>query len=760
MFPIEHAGIVLFGDEKHDDGIIVTKPQTAELEQLCSQTDLLRELGKKRAIQRIDQEPACAAHCKLPVFLVPLTTAEGLAGVMLIGIRSNKLYSQDIELLTTYAAQAAITVVQARLIHRIKTSQAQLIQAERQAAIGKLAANVAHEFNNVLMIICNSAEVAMRQSHCGAHQTALGVINATAKRGGSISRGLLTFARQYDPRREHIFIQDAIEPVLAMLANRFRAHRITVECELAPRLGTIGDLGLMSQAVLNLVNNAMDAMPDGGTLTIKTWQIDQTIRLSVQDTGGGIPAHILARLFDAFTTSKHPSDRTTGGNGLGLAITHAIVTSHGGTIAVQSTGDDGTTITITLPAVEAPTAPKVPPPIKPLDSPQRIMVVDDEPLIALNLSQMLEMEGHHVVWFNQPQVALAEIDREPPDVLIADIHMPGIDGIKLLRYARERDRTMRQLLVTGQVHVDQQDEVLELGVQVMYKPFSATDICAILGHVVSKGNGAAATAATTTRSTSIKSSPQQPAIHDELRHQLLNHVSALEGMFRIWQRSRGSEATGSDRIFTYLAQSICELSIFVRSQRLLGLLDHKSAEIGLISSQFPLKKLLDEAQSWAASAMGSDEPLTIQVECPDTLEITADSKSLLTALLAALQNATEALRGEPGEHAITISAAQHGDQVALTIEDTGAGFTPEAEAYIANHLNDGQGEQFIGVLLPRTGVGLGIALMVRVARLHGGNVTFRNRQDRRGAQAQFVLPLWTHALTKGAGDIGLPTALA
>ena len=678
---------------------------------------------------------------------------------MLIGIRNNKLYSQDIELLTTYAAQAAITVVQARLIHQIKTSQEQLVRAERLAAVGELAAGVAHEFNNVLAIICNSAEVALLQSHCAAHQTALRVINATAKRGGSISRGLLTFTRQFKPRREHILIQDAIDPVLSMLKTRFRNNRISVECELAPGLGLMGDLGLMSQAVLNLVNNAVDAMPNGGTLTIKTWRNEQDLCLSVRDTGGGIPQEIAARLFEPFTTTKYLSDRTSGGSGLGLAITHGIVTGHGGTIAVSETGDTGTTITITLPTAEAPAAPEAPPSIKQLDGPQRIMVVDDEPLIALNLSQMLELEGHHVVWFNQPEVALAEIDRDPPDVLIADIHMPQIDGITLLRYAQERAPTMRQLLVTGQVHVEQQDEVLELGVQVVYKPFSATDICAILGHVASTGKGAAAGTTTSTRAVPVKSSAKQHSIHDDLRHQLLNHVSALEGMFRIWQRSRNSEAAPNDRIFTFMAQSICELSIFIQSQRLLGLLDHKSAELHLATSQFALRKLLDDAHTWAKAGLSSGEALKIQVECPATLEITADSKSLLTALLAALQNAIQALRGQPHEHTITISAAQHGDQITLTIEDTGAGFTPPQQEYIAKHMDDGHGEQFIGALLPRTGLGLGIALMVRVARLHGGSVTFSNRQDRRGARAQFLLPLGTMIQTRGAGDIPLPAHL-
>jgi signal transduction histidine kinase/ActR/RegA family two-component response regulator len=763
LFPIENAGIVLFGDEGDDEPLIVAGSDAADLRLLCSQPDILLDLCKQSEIRRIDQEPVCAKYCKLPVLLIPLNTSDGVVGAMIIGLRKDTVNSLDSRLLSTYGAQAALAIMQARLIEQTKASQAKLILSERLAAVGTLAASLAHEFNNVLAIICTSADVAAMKPQGAAQLEALRVVSATARRGGSITRGLLTFTRQYEPHREHIEIDEAIDPVLAMLTTRFRKNQVTLVRELTPGLTLNGDVGLLSQAVLNLVSNALDAMPSGGTLTVKTWQDGQTLRLSVQDTGDGIPDEIRPRLFEPFTTTKHVKDSTSGGSGLGLAITHGIVTSHQGRIEVDSRRGEGTTICLALPAGEpikqvAPPAPAPVPVVSRTGLPMRVVVVDDEPLMAKGLAQIIEMEGHEVVWFDQPEAALAEIERQPPDLLISDIQMPKIDGVTLLQRAKQYSPSMQQVLVTGQLYAGRRSEVLALGVQIVHKPFSATDIQSVLGPgcAVPASNPATIDVGQKDLPATCEESAEDEHLRADLRHYMLNQVSILEHWFPRFRRHLPADVVRNDTNLATVAQIINELINFVRSQRLLGLLDRSRSikDLYHYNRPFSLHKLLNEVAEWPRSGVTADEAIEIQVVCPAELEMVGDSGLLTAALLAALQNASDSIRRRPDdEHLLTITASQAGNQVVLAIEDTGEGFPPALLDHITRHIDRGDGDQFIATLQPRFGPGLGIATMVRVAQVHGGRVLFGNRYGQSGAWAQFVLPLQPASQTENFGNL-------
>jgi C4-dicarboxylate-specific signal transduction histidine kinase len=149
-----------------------------------------------------------------------------------------------------------------------------------------------------------------------------------------------------------------------------------------------------------------------------------------------------------------------------------------------------------------------------------------------------------------------------------------------------------------------------------------------------------------------------------------------------------------------------------------------------------------EAKIRVSTGLLPDERILIQVDCPRDLEIYGNTMSLLTALSAALYNAVEAIgrQGSGDTHQIILSAFQRNDQVVLRIEDSGPGFAPQILQQIAERMDQGQGEQFIATLQPRHGVGLGIAAMVRTARLHGGTIAFGNHASRRGAWVEFTLP--------------------
>jgi signal transduction histidine kinase len=744
LFPIEQAGIVLFKTDTDDHDLIVAHP-AIERHALYTRTELLRSLGAGYSIRRIDQEPACTSLCRLPTYLIPLLVADEMVGVLLISLRDAKFESQDFRLLATYGAQAALTVIQARLIDHLQSSQDRLVRSERLAAIGKLAANLAHEFNNILGIMSSSAEAALLRQRRDDQINALQAISTTARRGGSITRGLLTFSRQIEPRQEPIVLHDAIEPILAMLATRFRNQRIALTCELAPDLPLIGDAGLLSQAVLNLLANTLDAMPDGGTLCVRAWRDDAWLHLTIQDSGCGIPDEIRTQLFEPFNSSKPLVGHNIGGSGLGLAITFGIITSHHGTIAIDSQLDAGTTVTIRLPAASdlRADAPSTQP--AQLAAPQRVIVVDDEPLIAANIADILALDGHQVAWFDDPRIALDELTAFAPDVLIADIHMPGIDGMQLLKLAKARFPQLRQVLITGQSDILHPSAQLAADIRVIRKPCTATEIYAVLGRfqplVVPDFHLATPEPAEDT-----------PALRDDLRHRLLNLLSSLEGMFRLSQRGHPFDPSANDRFVASLNKTICELSVFLRAQHQLGVLDGSGRRPVTTQCNFSIAKLLDEVRLWAKAGLSSKYELHIQIECSPDLTMFGDSKILLPALLAAVQNAVESMqRADLQSGTITISARQDAEQLILSVEDHGAGFDPAILSQVAQRIEQGNGEQFIGVLEPRYGTGLGIALMLRVARLHQGTLRCGNHPQKPGAWVQFILPTARRRIIEASG---------
>lgn len=174
-------------------------------------------------------------------------------------------------------------------------------------------------------------------------------------RGSSITRSLLTFAREERPRRELANITETINETLTLVTPSLRKDKVKLVREIEAVPDTVCDVGQIAQVVLNLITNACDAMkPDGGTLTVALWEQYDSIEIEVSDTGCGIPEEIQDKIFDPFVTTKGvPGKSSTSGTGLGLSISYGIVQEHGGTIKVQSMISHGTTITVVLPITQA-----------------------------------------------------------------------------------------------------------------------------------------------------------------------------------------------------------------------------------------------------------------------------------------------------------------------------------------------------------------------------------------------------------------------
>ncbi len=483
MFPVEHTSVVLWGEGEEIEQVVSRGICTPALP-LTEWSDKLRRVCETRRLVQLDHEFVRQAMAGQPVLIVPLVTPDDVVGCVVLV--TNPLFSVDEQaerLIKTFAAQAALAIYQARLITKLRSSQVRVVQSERLAAIGTLAAGVAHEFNNLLAGISGIAQLALLDDEADQRE-ALDTVAKSAQNGGSITRGLLTFARHLEPKREPADLRNAIDPVLSMLQAEFRRMNITVERRIQPVAPLLCDIGTLAQVMLNLVTNAIDAMHgNGGTLTIDLAEENDHVRLVVSDTGSGIPAHVRDHIFEPFVSTKTSNDgKLHGGSGLGLAISYGIIAEHGGTIEVDTEEGRGTSMVIRLPLATSPTTACSPIIVPRQVQPLRMIVVDDEPLVAKSLYGMLTKEGHSAQWFTEPVKALEAISRAPVDIIFADLTMPEMDGVTLLQQVKQHAPQVVQVVVTGQADARQLEQVRSLGVNaVIEKPFSLDKVRVIVG---------------------------------------------------------------------------------------------------------------------------------------------------------------------------------------------------------------------------------------------------------------------------------------
>ncbi len=238
----------------------------------------------------------------------------------------------------------------------------QLVQARKMEAVGTLAGGIAHEFNNLLTAILGFASILQMQASPGTPQwKSLKMIEKSARRAAELTNQLLGFARKGPRDIREISVNETAAPVLSIVRHTFD-RAVAIEEDLFPGLWTIdGDSGQLEQILLNLCINARDAMPSGGTLSVRTRNVElesprpllagsltqgRWVRLTVTDTGTGIPEEILERIFEPFFTTKEPGK----GTGMGLSLVYGIVQSHGGGIDVESSPDSGTSFHVYFPA--------------------------------------------------------------------------------------------------------------------------------------------------------------------------------------------------------------------------------------------------------------------------------------------------------------------------------------------------------------------------------------------------------------------------
>ncbi len=350
------------------------------------------------------------------------------------------------------------TVTDLTELHRAQEKEKQLEvdlqHTHKLESLGSLAGGVAHDMNNVLAAIQAVSET-LHLTH-GADAALvrfLDIIDRASARGRDLVKGLTNFARK-DLREPKPLDLNALVREESDLLRRTTLQKVEVVLDLEEGLPwVLGEPGPLANALMNLCVNAVDAMPTGGALTLRTRSLPGAhVELAVQDSGVGMTPQVLARATEPFFTTKAMGK----GTGLGLAMVYATVKAHGGTLSLQSESGKGTQITLNLPSCASTRALKATAPAAGSKAPSlEILLVDDDELIRDSLPAMVESSGHHVITAAGGQAALDMIDAGLEiQLVILDLNMPGMNGLETLKQLRQRQPWLPVLLATGHLDAD------------------------------------------------------------------------------------------------------------------------------------------------------------------------------------------------------------------------------------------------------------------------------------------------------------------
>ena len=387
----------------------------------------------------------------------------------------------------------------------LEQAQEHVVQQERLAAVGHLSAGIAHDFNNILTSILGHAEILQMSPDTPPDlQAGLQHITTSGRQAESLVRQLLDFSRK-SIRQPKVF------PLESFIRESVRFYERTipenVQFTLKLELGDYrieADQTQMQQVITNLVVNARDAMPSGGTLTIGLSRLDaagevrcfscddpivgEWLCLTVEDNGCGIPEDVLPHVFEPFYTTKGVGD----GTGLGLSQVYGIVSQNGGHITVESQVGEGTSISLWLPRAdgeEGQTEEDVRPAVQ-RGHGEAILIVEDEPEVLAVMQMMLERLGYQVKTAVDGESALALYRRHHGgiDLVLSDMVMPGMGGEELFRTLRAEDPGVRMVMMSGYPLRDNGAELLEQGVVAwLEKPIELEPLAQMVADVLSVG---------------------------------------------------------------------------------------------------------------------------------------------------------------------------------------------------------------------------------------------------------------------------------
>jgi signal transduction histidine kinase/ActR/RegA family two-component response regulator len=415
-----------------------------------------------------------------------------------IGAQANQLLANSQQNATRERLKKCLDMI-AEAHSRYEAQREQEIHAQKMAALGELSFGVAHNVNNTLTGILGRAQLILRNSNDPAKiEAGLELIIKSAEDGAHIIRRIQDFARQRPSREfETVAMAELLKDACEMTRPRWESRS-----EFAPiRFALHGDCKAhikgdpveLREVLVNMIYNAIDAMPSGGEVRVSAQENRDRVVIHITDTGTGMTPEVKQRLFDPFFTTKGKA-----GTGMGLAVSFGIIRRHEGSIEVESEPGRGTTFKISLPKVmpELPRAEGISTPPATTTNTEdkvRVMVVDDETHVREVLIEALEVEGCEVVSAQSGEIALALYDQHGGmfDALFTDIGMPDMSGWELVTEIRKRSQTMPIAIISGWADAISLEAKNEVKADwVIAKPFDIDKICKLAQEITQRKNSA------------------------------------------------------------------------------------------------------------------------------------------------------------------------------------------------------------------------------------------------------------------------------
>jgi signal transduction histidine kinase len=370
------------------------------------------------------------------------------------------------------------------LVHameELKEAQRHVVQQERLRALGTMASGVVHDVNNALSVILGLGEFVMRDCEklvgMQVSVSRMKSILTAAEDAGRMAERLSYFYRKTPPESEAFLdLNTVIRQTLALTEPRWKSQpmekgvRVELQLDLQDLPPIIGHCSELRESITNLVFNAIDAMPEGGTLSFATAVDGKDVVLTVGDTGTGMREEVRLRCLEPFFTTKGEK-----GTGLGLSMVYGIVQRHGGSMDIKTEAGRGTTFTFRFPRDRQMPARALPKPAAPVNGALRILVVEDHEVFRDVVVHALQAESHEVASAANAREAIAQLESHRFDLLLTDHGMPGMNGEQLVSYVRKARPEMRTLLLTSFGRLEDNEPTPEVDL-VVSKPLSISKL--------------------------------------------------------------------------------------------------------------------------------------------------------------------------------------------------------------------------------------------------------------------------------------------
>lgn len=448
----------------------------------------------------LDREPESMQGRPLESFLVsPAAGEEFLANVQSVGRHSVSLLFRDgsgaereIESIGAMSLENGQEIVlNCRDITDRRRLESQLAQANRLSSLGRLAATVSHEFNNVLMGVQPFIDIIRRRSDDRYIQQSVVQMRRSVERGKRISEQILRYTRPAEPALRSVLVREWLLE-LEIEIRALVGPNIRVAVVAPPSLAIEADVEQLTQVLANLAINARDAGATRITFDASPGDGDGVypfgivrhpesfVHFAIHDDGSGIPESVLPHVFEPLFTTK-----TTKGTGLGLAVAHQVVARHGGEIFVESRAGVGTTFHLFLKRAVFEAPPETETAVVPTIHPERcrVLLVEDDSTIADGILMMLEAEGFDIDFATTGGDALHHIARRAPDVVVLDVGLPDINGVEVFRRITKRWPDLPVIFSTGHLDVDLVQTLAPPHPRSLMKPYELDTLLAAIAEV-------------------------------------------------------------------------------------------------------------------------------------------------------------------------------------------------------------------------------------------------------------------------------------